>query len=150
MKVRDPQDFWAGMMFMAFGAAAIFFARNYAFGSAARMGPGYFPTVLGGLLMVLGVIVSLRGLAFAGPAVSRFNWKPLLWVLGSIAVFAAALQGLGLVIAIFLLIIGSALGGNEFKLKDVLILALCLTIGSVAIFIYGLQLQFPLFPGQPG
>ncbi|TRZ57422.1 MAG: tripartite tricarboxylate transporter TctB family protein [Rhodocyclaceae bacterium] len=149
MKIRDPQDFWAGMMFMAFGAAAIFFARNYAFGSAARMGPGYFPSVLGGLLIGLGLITSLRGLAFAGPSISRFNWKPLLWVLGSIVLFAAALQGLGLVIAIFLLIIGSALGGHEFKLKEVLILGLCLTLASVAIFVYGLHLQFPVFPGQP-
>jgi hypothetical protein len=149
MKIRDPQDFWAGMMFMAFGVAAIFFARSYAFGTSAKMGPGYFPTVLGGILIALGLITSLRGLAFAGPAVSRFNWKPLLLVLGSICLFAAALQSLGLVIAIFALIIVSALGGHEFKLKEVLILALCLTIGSVAIFIYGLQLQFPMFPGQP-
>ena len=149
MKIRDPQDFWAGMMFMAFGAAAIFFARNYAFGSAARMGPGYFPTVLGGLLILLGLVTSLRGLAFAGPAINRFNWKPLLWVLGSILVFAAALQSLGLVIAIFLLITGAALGGHEFRLKEVLILALCLSLASVAIFVYGLHLQFPIFPGQP-
>jgi len=148
MKIRDPQDFWAGMMFMAFGAAAIFFARNYAFGSAARMGPGYFPSVLGGILVALGLITALRGLAFAGPAIGRFNWRPLLLVSGSIVLFGAALQGLGLVIAIFLLIIGSALGGHEFKLKEVLILALCLTVGSVAIFIYGLQLQIPMFPGQ--
>lgn len=149
MRIRDPQDFWAGVMFMAFGAAAIFFARNYAFGSAARMGPGYFPTVLGGLLIALGLITSLRGLAFAGPAVSRFNWKPLLWVLGSIVVFAAALQWLGLVVAIFLLIIGSALGGHEFRLREVLILAFCLCVASVGIFVYGLQLQFPLLPGPP-
>ena len=148
MKIRDPQDFWAGMMFMAFGAAAIVFARNYAFGSAARMGPGYFPSVLGGILIVLGLITLLRGLAFAGPAIGRFNWKPLLLVSGSIVLFGAALQGLGLVIAIFLLIIISALGGQEFKLKEVLILALCLTLASVAIFVYGLQLQFPMFPGQ--
>lgn len=149
MRIRDPQDFWAGVMFMAFGAAAIFFARNYAFGSAARMGPGYFPTVLGGLLIALGLITSLRGLALAGPAVSRFNWKPLLWVLGSIVVFAAALQWLGLVVAIFLLIIGSALGGHEFRLREVLILAFCLCVASVGIFVYGLQLQFPLLPGPP-
>ena len=149
MKIRDPQDFWAGMMFMGFGEAAIFFARSYAFGTSAKMGPGYFPTVLGGILIALGLITSLRGLAFAGPAVNRFNWKPLLFVLGSIVFFAAALQGLGLVIAIFLLIIVSALGGHEFNFREVLILSICLTLGSVLIFIYGLQLQFPMFPGQP-
>ena len=149
MKIRDPQDFWAGMMFVAFGAAAMFFARNYAFGTSAKMGPGYFPTALGGILIALGLITALRGLAFAGPAVGRFNWKPLLFVLGSIVLFAAALQGLGLVIAIFVLIIVSALGGHEFKFREVLILAFCLTLGCVAIFIYGLQLQFPVFPGQP-
>lgn len=145
-KIRDPQDFWAGLMFIAFGGAAIFFARNYAFGSSAKMGPGYFPTVLGGILIALGLITTLRGMVFAGQAVGRFNWKPLLYVLGSIMLFAFALQGLGLVVAIFALIVVSAMGGHEFKLKEVLSLAVILTVGSVVIFIYGLQLQFPVWP----
>ncbi len=146
MKIRDPQDFWAGVMFIAFGGAAIFFARSYAFGSAAKMGPGYFPSVLGGILIALGLITSMRGLVFAGQPVGRFNWKPLLYVLGSIMLFAFALQSLGLVVAIFALIVVSALGGHEFKLKEVLGLALILAVGSVAIFNYGLQLQFPIWP----
>ncbi len=146
MKIRDPQDFWAGVMFIVFGGAAIFFARSYAFGSAAKMGPGYFPSVLGGILIALGLFTSLRGLVFAGQPVGRFNWKPLLYVLGSIMLFAFALQSLGLVVAIFALIVVSALGGHEFKLKEVLALALILAVGSVAIFNYGLQLQFPIWP----
>ncbi len=146
MKIRDPQDFWAGMMFVAFGAAAIIFARHHAFGSAARMGPGYFPSVLGGILIALGLLTALRGLVFVGRPVGRFNWKPLLYVLGSIMLFAFALQSLGLVAAIFALIIVSALGGHEFKLKEALVLAFILTAGSVAIFIYGLQLQFRVWP----
>lgn len=137
-------------MFVAFGAAAIFLARGYAFGMAARMGPGYFPTVLGGLLVVLGLIVALRGLALDGPPIAPFNWRPLLLVLGSIVLFAAALHALGLVVAIFLLVVVAALGGHEFRLTEVLVLAACLSLGSVLIFIYGLQLQLPMFPGQGG
>lgn len=146
MKIRDPQDFWAGLMFVALGSAFIWLARNYAYGSAAKMGPGYFPTMLGGILIALGLITLLRGLAFHGEAVGRFNWKPVLLVLGSLVLFGLTLQWLGLVVAIFALIIISSLGGHEFKLKEVLILAVMLTVGSVAIFNYGLQLQFPIWP----
>ena len=146
MKIRDPQDFWAGLMFVVLGAAFMWFARSYDYGSAAKMGPGYFPTMLGGILAVLGAITLLRGLAFKGESVGRFNWKPLLLVLGSLVLFGIALQWLGLVIAIFALIIVSSLGGHEFKLKEVLMLSLLMTVGSVAVFNYGLQLQFPIWP----
>jgi len=146
MKVRDPQDFWAGLMFMVLGSAFMWLAQNYAYGSAAKMGPGYFPTMLGGLLVALGLITLLRGLVFDGQAISRFNWKPLMLVMGSVVVFGIALPWLGLVVAIFAMVIISALGGHEFKLKEVLILAVLLTIGSVAVFNYGLQLQFPIWP----
>ena len=146
MKIRDPQDFWAGLMFMGSGGAAMFFARNYAYGSAEKMGPGYFPTVLGGILIALGLIIALRALVFAGLAVGRFHWKPLLLVLGSILLFAFTLQTLGLIVAIFALIIVAALGGHEFKLQEVLLLSSFLCLGSVAIFIYGLQLQFQVWP----
>lgn len=146
MKIRDPQDFWAGLMFMVLGSAFMWLARNYAYGSAAKMGPGYFPTMLGGILVALGLITFVRGLVFNGEAVGRFSWKPVLLILGGLILFGISLQRLGLVVAIFALIIISALGGHEFKLKEVLILAVSLTIGSVAIFIYGLQLQFPIWP----
>ena len=146
MKIRDPQDFWAGLMFMVLGAGFIWFARGYDYGSAAKMGPGYFPTMLGGILGTLGSITFFRSLVLKGEAVGQFNWKPVMYVLGSLILFGATLQWLGLVVAIFALIILSSMGGHEFKLKEALMLAFGLTVGSVAIFIYGLQLQFPIWP----
>lgn len=146
MKIRAPQDFCAGLMFVAIGCAAIMLSRDYTLGSSARMGPGYFPTVLGGILIALGLFTGLRSLAFDGARVGRFNWKPLLFVLGGLALFGQALQNLGLAVAIFALIIVSALGGHEFKLKQVLLLAAILEIGSIVVFNYGLQLQFPVWP----
>lgn len=146
IKIRHPRDFWAGMLFMLFGAATIWFARGYAFGSAAKMGPGYFPTVLGGILVLLGLIISARGLVVDGHAVAPFHWRPLVLVLVSVVLFGAILPQAGLVVSIFALIVLSALAGHEFRIREVMVLAAILTIGSVAVFIYGLKLQFPVWP----
>ena len=146
MKIRDGQDFWAGLMFVVIGLLVVYGSRHYDYGSAAKMGPGFFPMWLGSILAALGAIVSVRGLMFDGDPVGKFNWKPLVLVLVSIALFGVALQGLGFVIAIFAMVFVSCLGGHEFNFKEVLLLAVGLTIGSVAIFNYGLQLQFPIWP----
>lgn len=146
MRIRSPQDFWAGLMFVAFGGAAIYFSRTYPFGTAANMGPGYFPTALGGILIVLGLITLTRGLSIEGAAVGRFNWKPAMFALGSVALFGATMEWLGLAVAIFALTIFSALGSHEFRLKEVIVLAAFLATGSVAIFVYGLELPFPIWP----
>jgi hypothetical protein len=146
MKIRNPQDFWAGLMFLIIGLGVTWGSKNYDYGTAAKMGPGYFPAMLGGILAVLGAIIVVRSLFVNGEPVGRFHWKPLLMVMLSLALFGVVLQTLGLVIAIFILIIVSSLGGHEFKWKGVLLNAFFLTIGSVAIFNYGLGLQFPVWP----
>ena len=60
MKITNGKDFWAGLMFIAFGLGFMLVAQNYAMGNAVRMGPAYFPTVLGGMLAVLGAVIFLR------------------------------------------------------------------------------------------
>jgi hypothetical protein len=146
LRIRSPRDFWAGVMFIVFGTATVLLARNYAFGTAAKMGPGYFPTVLGGLLVALGLSLSLRSLVLQGPPIGKFGWKPLVFVLGSVIAFGLALQSLGLVAAIFILVFISALGGPALNGREIAILAACLAIGSVIVFNYGLKLQFPMWP----
>ncbi len=146
IKISNPKDFFAGLMFVGFGAAGLAMAQAYPFGSAARMGPGYFPTLVCGPLIFLGVLIALRGIILVGPKLSKFQWKPLLWVLGSIVLFGFGLQYLGMVISILILTVFSSLGGDDFKTREVLLLAFLLVAGSLTVFIYGLGLQIPIWP----
>ena len=147
MKIKSPQDFWAGLMFIGFG---LFFATvalvNYQMGSAVRMGPAYFPTVLGGLLVFLGAIVMFNSFVATGPNVAKFHFRPLLFVMVSSLAFAYLLKPLGLVLASIALVFVSAYGGHEFKWKEVAILSVVLVIFSVLVFVKGLTLPFPICP----
>lgn len=147
MKIKSPQDFWAGLMFIGFG---LFFATvalvNYQMGSAVRMGPAYFPTVLGGLLVVLGAIVMFNSFVVTGPIVAKFHFRPLLFVMVSSLAFAYLLKPLGLVLASIALIFIGAYGGHEFKWKEVAILSVVLVIFAVVVFVKGLTLPFPICP----
>ena len=148
MKLKNPKDFWSGVMFAAIGFAfaIIVQAQEYPMGSAARMGPGYFPFVLGIILGLLGVAIIVESFATSGEAVSKFAWRPLIWVLGAFVVFGLTAKLLGLAIAIVLLVVISSYGGHEFKLKEVLISSVILATGSVAVFVWGLKLPFQIWP----
>lgn len=147
----------SGLMFTCVGLAFAIGATNYTIGSGARMGPGYFPLVLGTLLAVGGGIVMLGALA-AGPSggdrIGRIAWKPLVLVIGANLVFGLLLGGLptlgvpamGLMIAIYALVVIASLAGTRFTFKSALILATILAIGSYLTFIIGLSLQFQVWP----
>jgi len=147
MKIKSPKDFWAGLMFIGFGLFFLGVAQmNYQMGTAVRMGPGYFPTVLGGLLAVLGAIVLFQGLSVEGEKVSAFHFRPLIFVLASSLAFAYLLKPLGLVLSTIALVFIAAYGGHEFKWKEVAILSVVLVIFSVLVFVKGLTLPFPICP----
>jgi Tripartite tricarboxylate transporter TctB family len=148
MKIRNYRDFWAGAMFILFGVLFMFLSRQYSLGTAAKMGPGYFPTVLGGLMAFLGLIVLLGSLSRKSTElkVSKFQLLPNLWVLGGVALFGLALPYLGFVVAAALLICISALASHEFSLRDTLIAAVVLVILCYFTFVRGLELQFPVWP----
>jgi hypothetical protein len=147
MKIKSPRDFWAGLMFIAFGLFFVVVAQiYYQMGTAVRMGPGYFPTVLGGILAVLGVIVLFESVTMEGPPVAQFHFRPLLFILASSLAFAYLLKPLGLVLATAALIFISAYGGHEFKWKEVAWLTVVLGIFSVVVFVKGLTLPFPICP----
>jgi len=147
MKIKSPQDFWAGLMFIAFGLFFLIVAQlNYQMGTAVRMGPGYFPTVLGGILAVLGAIVLVGSLAVEGPPVAKLHFRPLIFILISSLAFAYLLKPLGLLLAGMALVFISAYGGHEFKWKEVAILSVVLVIFSVLVFVKALVLPFPICP----
>lgn len=133
---------------MAFGLFFVGFAQNYDMGTAARMGPAFFPTMLGGLMFLLGIIVTLSGLSTEHPDgnVGAFNFKALGFVLGAVVAFGMLLRPAGLIVSLFALICISSLGSHEFKLRDVLLLSVGLSLLVWGVFIYGLSMTIPVWP----
>ena len=195
MHIRNGKDFWAGLMFIGFGLGFMLVAQNYPMGSAVRMGPAYFPTVLGGMLAVLGGMVFFRAFVSKfNESLKVFTFRPLLLVasivvgaatyiadsqlkgasmlqfaleglalflfigafgpksmfliLLAVVIFGYALKPLGLVLATVILIVVSALGGHDFRNKEVVILTVVMVIFGVFVFVKGLGLPFNLWPGE--
>ena len=146
MKIKSQKDFWAGLLFIFFGLFFLYVARNYQMGSAVRMGPAYFPTVLGGMLAVLGAIVLLQSVILQGPKIPKMSFKPIFFISLALILFGYLLKPLGFVLSLIILIFVSAFGGHEFKTKEVCILAVVLIFFSVLVFVKGLTLPFPLWP----
>ena len=147
MKIKSPQDFWAGLMFIGFGVFFVVVALiYYQMGSAVRMGPAYFPVLLGGLLAVLGLVVLINSVIIEGPAIAKFHFRPLLWIGLSSLAFAYLLKPLGLVLASAALVFICAYGGHEFKWKEVAIMSVVLVIFAVLVFVKALSLPFPICP----
>ena len=149
MKINNFKDFYAGLMFTLFGTAFLWGATRYSMGAAAKMGPGYFPLILGGLLTVLGVIILIQSLVVEsadGHLALLVILKPAILVFGSIAAFALLLRPAGLVVAIFEIILVSSFASHEARFKESVISAIVLCIVSLAIFVYGLNLQIPVWP----
>lgn len=149
MKIKSQRDFWSGLMFIAVGLGFAWGATSYSFGSSARPGPGYFPFGLGLLLAILGAVVLFSALTIEtenGDPVGKFAWKPLGFIVGTVVVFGALIPLLGMFIALPVLVVVAALAGDEFHWGEALVNAAILTIGSWAIFIWGLNLTIPLYP----
>ena len=147
MKIKSPKDFWAGLMFIGFGLfASIWALTHYQMGTAVRMGPAYFPVLLGGLLALLGAIVLFSSFAMQGPPVPAMNFRPLILISVACVLYGYLMKPLGLVGATLALVFVSALGGHEFKFKEVAILYVILIVFSILVFVKGLTLPFPLWP----
>jgi len=153
LKIKSQKDFWSGLMFVATGLGFAWGAQYYSLGTAARPGPGYFPFGLGILLALLGALVLFEALTIEpddGEPIGRWAWKPLLTICLSVAVFGWLLPRLGMALALPVLVIVCSLAGDEFNWKDVIVNTLVLTLGSWAIFIWGLKLVIPLWPAFLG
>lgn len=149
MKIKSQKDFWSGLMFVATGLGFAAGATNYSFGTSARPGPGYFPFGLGILLAVLGGLVLFKSLSVeseGGDPIGHIGWKPLGLITLAVVLFGIALPRLGMIISLPLLIFVSSLAGDEFKLKEVIVNIVILTVGSWLVFIKGLNLVIPLWP----
>jgi hypothetical protein len=145
--VRSPKDLVAGLLFIAAGIAAIAIAANYTLGTAARMGPGYFPRVLGMLLIVLGAILAARSLRLSGPPLPGWKWRPVLVTLGSVVIFGLIVNHAGLVVSTILLIVMASAASHEFRPREAVISGIALAALAVGVFVIGLKLQIGIWPG---
>lgn len=146
--IKNPKDFWSGVMFASIGFAFAIIVKVYEYpmGTASRMGAGYFPFVLGNIMGVLGLIIIGQALLTSGEPITKFAWRPLVWVLSAFVIFGLTAKLVGLVIAILLLVIISSYGGHEHRWKEAIISSVILAVTSVAVFVYGLKLPFPIWP----
>jgi hypothetical protein len=155
--IKSQKDFFSGLMFMLVGGAFAWGATGYTVGSGARMGPGYFPLLLGIVLAVLGGLIAFYSFVEHtgdGDKVGAFAWRPIIYILGANLVFGVLLGGLpsvgippmGLIAAIYALVFISSHAGGEFVVKEVALLATILAVGSYLAFIVLLKLQMPVWP----
>ena len=157
MKLASQKDFYSGLMFTAVGIVFAIGATNFTVGSAARMGPGYFPLLLGILLAILGVVVTLQSFkskAVDGDPIGSIAWRPLGYIIGANLAFGVLLVGVpalgipafGMIIAIYALVLIAGFARPNSSIKESLILATILAVGSYFAFVYALNLQFPVWP----
>lgn len=142
--IRNPADFWAGIIYIAFGATGIVAADEYGMGSALRMGPGYFPTMLAYLLTLIGLASAVRGLRVAGDPIKAPSLRGIILIAGPIMLFAFLIRSAGLLIALPLLIFCSAYASSHFSLLRTTLLAIGLTLFCSLVFIKGLGIPLPL------
>ena len=157
MKLKSQKDFFSGLMFMAVGVAFAWGASTYTIGNGARMGPGYFPLMLGVLLAILGGVITFKAMVVEtmdGDKIGSFAWKPLTFIILANLVFGACIGGLpsigmppmGLIVGIYLLTFIASNAGDEFSFKAVAVLSTILAAMSYLAFIVLLKLQFPVWP----
>ena len=141
---RNPKDLWTGILFIAVGLAAIIFVRNHQMGTAMRMGPAYYPTMLGLLQVMIGIAVLLRALVRPGLPLGRFALAKIALVLGAIVLFGLLLRGMGLIIAIVVIVVLSAFASENFRWPVALLLAVGIAVCSAIIFVLLLGIPIPM------
>lgn len=151
MVVGNRKDFWSGILFALLGVFFIVFAQEHELGQASRMGPAYFPTVLGILLAAIGLIVALLGYFRKAPItetgeIMPFRWNVLFLILGSILVFGLALNTFGLMLSLAAMILIAGLASPDFRFKETLAIILVMDLLAWLIFVYGVGMLVPVWP----
>ena len=145
--LHENKNFMSGLFFIGVGALGIFMAQDYPMGTALRMGPGYFPIVLSGMLILFGIYCLVQGLLKPEPLPGNWSVRALVILPIATVIFGLLMEHAGFIPALLALVLISAYAGSEFKIMEVVLLAIGLTIGSWALFIWGLGLPYPLIVG---
>ncbi len=145
-QIRHPRDFFSGLIFIAVGIIALVIGRDYSLGTPTRMGPGYFPALLGGLLTLLGVIIAARSFIITGKRIDAIHLRPLILILASMLAFAALLEPAGLVISTVALVVIGCLASAESRWRDMIFLTVFLLAVALGLFVYSLGLPIKIWP----
>lgn len=143
--VRNPTDFWSGLVFLAIGTTFLVIGQRYQFGTPLRMGPSFFPIVLSSLLLLLGSITLIRSFIQPGEAISRFAIKGMLVIVAGAVAFGVLAREAGIVPAVLAMTVITAYGSVKFKWKTAIIMAICLAAFCSLVFVYALGLPMPYF-----
>jgi hypothetical protein len=148
LRIRSPQDLGAAVVFVAIGLAGAYFGRDLAFGSAGRMGPGYFPIILSWAIVGVGIVVGVKSLTIDGPRVEPIQFRPLLVIIAAILAFGFLISTVGLAISAVLLTVLAAYARRDASLGEALLLGIGLAAFTVIVFVYGLSQPLPAWWGR--
>jgi Tripartite tricarboxylate transporter TctB family len=148
LRVKSPQDLGAGLVFLAIGIAGLYFGRELAFGTSARMGPGYFPILLSVLIIAVGLVVGFKGLTIEGPPVEKVQLRPISFIVAAILIFGFLIESVGLALTAILLTVFAAYARPEVKLRETMLLGVGLALFTVVVFVYVLGQALPAWWGR--
>jgi hypothetical protein len=148
LHVKSPQDFGAAILFLVIGIAGVYFGRDLVFGSTAKMGPGFFPTILSSLIALIGIVVGVKSLAVEGPPIEPVKLRPVVFILVAILAFGYMIEQVGLAITTAALAIFAAYARDHVNLKETLLLAAILSAFGVGVFAYALGQPLPIWWGN--
>jgi hypothetical protein len=142
--IRSPKDFSAALIYLVIGVSTIVIGTDYPLGTAFKMGPAYFPTVLAGLLSLIGLISLIRSFLKKGEPIPKFAWRPLLLITAATVVFGLLVRGAGLVIALPLFVVMTSFASVKFRWAPTLLLAAAATVFCTLVFVTGLGVPLPI------
>lgn len=148
LRIKSPQDLGAALVFVAIGLAGVYFGRDLQFGTASRMGPGYFPVILSWVISGIGVIVGFKALTIEGPSIEPLQLRPVFIIIAAILAFGYLIDRIGLAITAVLLTILAGFARRDVKLLETIILGAGLALFSVLLFVYALSQPFPAWGGR--
>jgi hypothetical protein len=148
LRIKSPQDFGAAVVFIAIGLAGAYFGRDLQFGTASRMGPGYFPVILSWIIIALGVVVGGKALAIEGPRIEPVQLRPILVIILAILAFGYLIDQVGLAITAMLLTVLAGFARRDVNLVETVLLGAALAVFAVLVFVYGLSQPFPAWWGR--
>lgn len=144
VRIRNPQDFGAAIVFIAIGAAGIYFAGDLAFGTSSRMGPGYFPILLSAMILLIGIVLVFKALTVDGPAIERVPFRPIAIIVVCIVGFGYLIERLGVAITAAALVLVAGYARRGVSLKELVLLALAMSAFVVGVFVYALGQPLPV------